>query len=291
MQLNNFNARERLGKREISFDMLAGIVGQVDRGFAVLTGSWVDGFPNLDSDIDILVVSASKLAGPVFNFSDGDSFVYSASIKGVEVNIEVYTPDAVERVQKYMESNVKVFAGQAPATELTFFDAYSDLRFIHRIATGVPIIGEDRWRETSAAFGADFLRFYICGLRTKEHFALREDAISDFSEGAGLSALVQARNASVQLVHGAMALYGCTHAGDRWLAHYLARSVLPLDDEHRQRLIRLLNFQYSLADQPGMQLWLDDCNAVVGQIILPHHPDLARLFVAISGSFPVRMAM
>lgn len=66
-----------LDERGISPAQLAELVDVRDGGFVLLCGSMVDGWPNPDSDIDLLAVDAAPLAEDALTYSDGKCDIYT----------------------------------------------------------------------------------------------------------------------------------------------------------------------------------------------------------------------
>ncbi|GAA0713847.1 nucleotidyltransferase domain-containing protein [Dokdonella soli] len=229
-----------LACHRISMDTIQGYVRPLGDGECLLlVGSVAEGLANPESDLDLLLLANDRDAGE--HELHGD--MLRAMPEGFDLNIEVITHARAEAVCRFFLHNLnearRPAAAGAPRS-LTFVGA-DELRLLHRLRTGIPLIASansvDTLRDCYALHALpDFctLQHVACHLR------LRADASQTVQDaGDPHTPLVMSQLAGQHLIAAVLASIGETNPNPKWLLRLLRDHRRMLQTFDPDRLIRL----------------------------------------------------
>lgn len=255
-----------LARHGLALGDIGGYVRDLGDGEGLLlVGSVGEGLANEESDLDLLLLAQG---GP-----DGTSDVLRAMPEGFDLNIEVVTTGHVEslcrRFRQSLDDARRTPAAQAPRM-LTFVGS-DELRLLHRLRTGIPLL------ESAATIAAlrgrhalhalpDFcmLQHVACHLR------LRADAAQAARDATDPhTALQMCQLATRQLIAAVLALAGETNPSPKWSLRLLR--------DHRQSLH---GFDCDALLRLSLPGWASPAGAVVAEMTAISGRTLDQLVVA-----------
>jgi hypothetical protein len=224
------------------------------------SGSWVEGFANDRSDIDLYAIGSI----------DGDEGAPDVTAPGlpemrmvlapgrIRLDVTVVPPELVDGLARYLRE----FDPQSdyPAA---WGDNYRE--FVHRFKIGVPVVNEPRFRALQESVDFDKFASYLERYYHVRVDSLMEDVLGLRAEGDRLSALLAARLRLETAVDMFLATRGETNTRvDKWRWKKLTRVVGP-----ESRLLEQFLACEGLADGGGdVDARIDACLALTERLVL-----------------------
>ncbi|HRC84796.1 MAG TPA: nucleotidyltransferase domain-containing protein [Thermoanaerobaculia bacterium] len=216
-------AADFLARWGLTFNDLALQVGPLaDSETLLLVGSIAEGLANPLSDIDLMILGDGTLRqGVLINEAEFEQSVRRLD-GGEELNVEYWRSDDVARIGDRLREVVTVIQDPARFVKLETFSEM-ELRFLHRMHTGIPLVNADNAERWRSQLGLGGLRDYLVLHWLTLHYTYREDTIAQVQYGDSLTALTTLRMAMDALAAAALATVGETHFHPKWRPRLLER--------------------------------------------------------------------
>ena len=217
---------EFLTRWNVRFDDLVAFAAPHPSETLLLTGSIPQGLGSPLSDIDLLLVTDSRVnRGLVLREPDFENMV--GDVNGHEVHIECWRLADLERLSARLKDSL---ARMRPGGPLECADqpSRSQLKLLHRIRTGAPLANRENVALWWERLSLDDLPEYMTCHGLAEFAALREDAHAQAVHGDIESAVFMLRLAISSLAGALLASIGETNTYGKWRS--------PLLERHRQTL-------------------------------------------------------
>lgn len=250
----------------------------------VFGGSVAEGFGNPDSDIDLLTVSTEQDSS--LSIVEEDCTISTVMLEGsVEISIEHYNPSIVYRLETLMREVDAALSNPSTVDKMPTITAMSDLRFLHRLRTSLPLIAEAEVTTLRDRLHLDRLGEFVALMNIKLHFAHREDALAEFDQGELASSSWCIRSATSALAGAFLANLGHTHHNDRWRVRLLQSSIKS-SSEASSFLKFLTGEPVQTKEEFGE--WLAFSDSIFAHLATDC-PTLLPVFARVSAAFPIRM--
>jgi hypothetical protein len=237
-------------------------------------GSMVDGIANAGSDLDVYFIGSGAVAG-------ADTTVRKLEKNGTvgllderEINLSILDPGGLTELGVGF---ARCLASLDSGDGIGQLDSENDLKILHRIRTGEPLLGARALSALRTSLNTGRLAEYLANLHAVTAINRLIDVGGEQAAQNSASAAWMFREALVHVGHLALALAGETSPGRKWLVRLLLRGERP--DPLRTQLLRLLlesssRVQEDVAELRGRlrALLLDSSTAVIG----PYAKRLAR---------------
>lgn len=224
----------------ISFDELLKHIQPVGASETLLlVGSIAEGRANPLSDIDIMIIGNAELKADLLI----DECQFSQTVKrlpdGQEINVEYWKQSDVENIAMRFTSVVEAIEDTNQLKKISSFNEM-ELRFLHRVKTGVVLANADHAKALREKLRVDALADYLALYWLSEHLAYREDAISQIQYGDALTALSSLRLAMDALAAVVLASVGETHFHQKWRPRLLQHYQDDIGNNTTERLLPFL---------------------------------------------------
>lgn len=215
--------RDRLGRS------LADVIADIDPGpdeALFWSGSWLDGFANSRSDIDLYLVTArSRFTGGVPEVTGpGMPPMEMTIVPGTtRLDLTVVPLDLLREVGRFLD---------ALDTDNDYPTAWSDnLReFVHRLTIGIPLVPDSPFEEFRSLVDPEKFRGYLKRFYQNRADSLFEDVQGLLDEGETVAAALVARNRMEAAFDMYLATIGETNTRvDKWRWKKIQRSFAPDD--------------------------------------------------------------
>lgn len=216
-----------------SLDELIGDIDLHDGETLFWSGSWVEGFANSRSDLDLYLVSAGQ------NRSSG---VPEVTGPGMPEMLMTITPGRTRVDLTVAPLELLATAGKFLAGfdgEGDYPRAWSDSfrEFVHRLDIGLPLANEERFAEVRRLIDFDRFRSYLKRFYQNRADSLFEDVQGLLDEGDAVSAYFTARQRMEAALDMYLAAHGETNTRvDKWRWKKLTR-LLNEDDPIAHRFL------------------------------------------------------
>lgn len=251
---------------DLTLEELAGHVEVPPTGTVLLAGSIPAGLATEDSDIDLLAIGGGSVghAGVVH---DSNCVVSSRRFrKTLKLNIEVWPQHQVDAVRDRFLTCVDMLTGPSSTDTLVTLNA-SELRVLHRLRTGVPIVNPERCEEIREEFSIRYLPLQRIASTLANAYNAREDAIAQLRIGEPISALWMLRLAVHYLAQAVLASFGETAPSPKWIPRLLDGHRDDLGDEVVDDFIRFLFPEAGCDADQLMREALDFADRVVKETV------------------------
>lgn len=205
----------------------------------LLVGSVAEGLANRASDLDLLVLlEDDERAGDgsaldrEFAFPSQSAVEVLGQLRELEVNLETYRGESLGELGQAIHDLDALRRDPRSVPSLPVL-CERDLRFWHRLRTGIPLRGFERVRRWQRDQRIDLLPSYVGVIYYITAFDYLEDAVSWVeAEPDGLTALLTGRTAVEALILSALSCFGVTHPYLKWAPRHVAalggRADLPV---------------------------------------------------------------
>lgn len=177
------------------------------------SGSWVDGFANSRSDLDLYLIGSieGRPNGVVEVTGPGMPSMYMSVTPGsVRVDLTVVPPELLTALARYLDKF---------DSDVDYPTAWSDnfREFVHRLGIGVPVANADRFRAYQQEIDFGKYRAYLLRFFHNRADSLFEDVLGLLDEGDQVSACLVARQRLEATVDMFLVAQGETNTRvDKW---------------------------------------------------------------------------
>ncbi|WP_422752021.1 hypothetical protein [Micromonospora sp. WMMD708] len=195
-------------------------VPDLDDPVLFLAGSMVDGLANDGSDLDVYLVAAAGVTGTATTSRRREKNGTIGLLESREINLSILDPAALTELATSFAGCLASITGDGGIAQL---DSENDLKVLHRIRTGQPLLGATGLRRWGVDLGCDRLDAYLANLHGVTALNRARDVQGELSAGRMESAGWMLREALVHTGQLALALGGETNPSRKWLVRLLRR--------------------------------------------------------------------
>lgn len=221
---------------------------------AWVSGSLVEGLGHKSSDIDLYVM-VDEFDDQISMSRKGDGYAIKVEIRNSRrVDFE-YWPR--ERIEQLADKLAKAPLFVETENILDYFPEY-EVEFMHRLHTGIPVIGEGAWDRLRNSFDRRRLSQYLIENKQLYLDDAFDDAVGLLREGQLSSAVFRARYAVDYSVDALLFSYGSTNSKEK----QRVRLFLKLLQQHPQMIPFYERFWQLITQIPqseaGRLLYIED---------------------------------
>lgn len=267
----------------LDISVLDEFIKPVEDQIVFLGGSVAEGYANIESDVDIMVVSdIHTMDGLVLQ--EEDCHITAKHLPdGTEVTIERYGLSNIKRLAAIMDDCNELMLNPQPNSVIPVITSVSDLKLMHRVRTSINLGNATKLQALREKLRSDLFPKYMLLWNTKLHFAQREDALGEFNSQNFSQMNWLLRCSTLALAKAVLASNGHTHQNERWTIRLLedSRATIPEAD----RLIELICGE-PVHEKKDIYEWTGFCDTIVSRL-LGNVPDLTPVFMHVLAAFPI----
>lgn len=200
-------------------------------------GSMVDGVANAGSDLDLYFIGSGAAAGSNTTTRKLEKNGTVGSLDGRELNLSILDPVGLAELS---ENFRRCLASLANGGGIAQLDSENDLKVLHRIRSGVPLLGADKLTSLRRDLETARLAEYLANLHAVTAMNRLVDVDGEIGANNLDSAAWMLREATIHIAYMVLALSGETNPSRKWLLRLLLRgqSLGPLAERALQQLRR-----------------------------------------------------
>ncbi|HLZ62475.1 MAG TPA: hypothetical protein VKR06_36475 [Ktedonosporobacter sp.] len=207
--LNDMTLRlEKLGIN--AEEVLTSLTFTVEPYTVFLSGSIIEGYGNVDSDLDVFVIYPEQIPSLEADFSVGNTLINMEYTTNWRMDVESWTREQVELVAQHLSQHSASNWNQSLRVSI------DELNFAHRIRIGVPVLHPEHFQQLQQAFNFEYVSRIIMNRNLIWYTGVQEDAAGAIASKQYGTALLMGREAVQLAIDILIASQGETNTKAKW---------------------------------------------------------------------------
>lgn len=227
--------------------ILDDIVSNQDVHSIYISGSIIEGFGNIKSDIDIFVITNKEprllennsINNVTLTLNKEDFLIQNSLIEGTRYDVEYHDINKIQRILN------KIYHFTYNGEYVTNPLSYDEQDFLHRLKIGIPIYNENAFFQFKKNLDIYKLSLHKSAIYIDGFNNLYEDAYGTYESNDFGSCYIMLLKLIDATINGYISIFGETNPNEKWIYRMIkSYSIKEKDETLMQAFIKFHNFQY-----------------------------------------------